>query len=120
MSNPTNIDILHKLGGKRIVKHAVSVDRQTLLLWCRGDAEPIALTVRGDCCSHSWIESLDTPINLRGVVQRVENRTMPDLGNIPGQYNRSVDQVSYYGLLIVTDKGHCIIDFRNDSNGYYG
>ena len=118
--NSQRADIMAKLGGKRIVKHAISTDRTQLLLWTRGEEDPVVLTVTGDCCSASWIEGLDTPMNLRGTVQRVEDREMPDLGCIPGQYKNTVDVVAYYGLLIVTDKGHCVVDYRNDSNGYYG
>ncbi len=80
----------------------------------------VNLVPYGECCSATWIESLDAPDALIGTVQSVEEIPMPDLGNIDGNRHQGVDQVSYYGLKIATDKGVCIIDYRNDSNGYYG
>lgn len=50
----------------------------------------------------------------------VEHIEMPDLGDIPTVYEPAVDSVRYYGLKITTDKGRAVIDYRNDSNGYYG
>ena len=40
---------------------------------------------------------------------------MPDLGDMP-----DCDCVQYYGAKITTNKGDMVIDYRNDSNGYYG
>jgi hypothetical protein len=31
-----------------------------------------------------------------------------------------VDVVAYYGLKITTETGIAVLDYRNDSNGYYG
>lgn len=45
----------------------------------------------------------------------VDDLEMPDLGDMDG-----CDVVAYYGCKITTDKGVIIIDYRNDSNGYYG
>lgn len=45
---------------------------------------------------------------------------MPDLGNIKTEHCEHPDCIRYYGLRIVTDKGRAVIDFRNNSNGYYG
>ena len=44
-----------------------------------------------------------------------EDLAMPDLGDMPG-----CDCVQYYGAKITTNKGDMVIDYRNDSNGYYG
>ena len=40
---------------------------------------------------------------------------MPDLGDQPDH-----DVMAYYGLGITTEHGTAVVDFRNDSNGYYG
>ena len=45
---------------------------------------------------------------------------MPNLGDIDGKHHAGVDVVAYYGVKITTEHGRCTIDFRNDSNGYYG
>lgn len=50
----------------------------------------------------------------------VEEIAMPNLGNVDGVYRQDCDCVEYYGLKITTDKGRAVIDYRNNSNGYYG
>lgn len=84
------------------------------------DRRPIRLDAKGDCCSYSWIESIDNPGALLGTVQSVEDIDMPDLGSIDSPKHQGVDCVRYYGLKITTEKGDCVLDYRNDSNGYYG
>ena len=87
------------------------------------DGKPLTLVAVGDCCSHTWIESMDNPECLvGGVVNSVENIDMPNLGDVPGKRIKEqfVESVEYYGLRITTDKGICVLDYRNDSNGYYG
>ena len=105
--------------GKKIVGHAIATDRLSMTLTFQ-DSSVTKLVVTGDCCSKSWIESVDCPDNLHGTVFDVEEIEMPNLGNVGTVHHGSVDEVKYYGLKIVTDRGHCVIDYRNDSNGYYG
>ena len=50
-----------------------------------------------------------------GTVTNVEEAPMPDLGDQPDH-----DVMAYYGLGITTEHGTAVVDFRNDSNGYYG
>lgn len=78
--------------------------------------DPVVARADGDCCSHTWIESVDSPERLIGVpVVSVEDLEMPDLGS-PDED----DVIAYYGCKIVTEKGDVVIDYRNESNGYYG
>lgn len=79
------------------------------------DGQSLVVKVDGDCCSHSWIEHVEAPENMLGTVTAVEDVDMPDLGNQPDH-----DSMKYYGCKIHTDKGSSLIDYRNDSNGYYG
>ena len=80
------------------------------------DKGDVTATCYGDCCSSTWIEHIDLPTRgFPAKVLSVENLDMPDLGDMPG-----CDCVAYYGLKITTDNGDMIIDYRNDSNGYYG
>ena len=70
----------------------------------------------GECCSHTWIEAIEWPA--RGwpaEVLAVEDLNMPDLGDMP-----NCDVVCYYGCKVETSNGTMVIDYRNDSNGYYG
>lgn len=108
-----------KMIGKTVVSHSLADDGSLLTLQCK-DGSRIYLTPSGACCSSSWIESIDAPDALHGTIHDVEDREMPDLGHVGTERHPSVDYVRYYGLMIATEKGRCVIDYRNDSNGYYG
>lgn len=82
--------------------------------------DPVILDAEGDCCSQSWIESVDAPLALRGKVFGVEEIEMPNLGDMSTPKHDNPDFVRYYGLKIITENGHAVLDYRNDSNGYYG
>ena len=71
----------------------------------------------GDCCSTTWIEDIDdaTVIGTGAVLMGIDNVDMPDLGD-PDEYTTR----KYYGIRFTTSRGQCTLDFRNDSNGYYG
>jgi hypothetical protein len=89
-------------------------DKQSILF--QTDKGDIKVAVDADCCSTTWIESIELPaLGFPSKVISVANLDMPDLGDIEG-----CDVVAYYGCKIVTDGGEIIIDYRNDSNGYYG
>lgn len=100
--------------GKTITSATVSKDKDELALTF-SDGTDMTLASYGDCCSNTWIEGIDTPANLLGRVISIEEIDMPDLGQ-PDEYGL----LQYYGLKIITDKGHAVIDYRNESNGYYG
>lgn len=80
------------------------------------DGGSVQLDAYGDCCSTTWVESIDAPEALYGKVLIAEQIDMPDLPYDENEY----ECVKFYGLKIVTDKGHAVIDYRNSSNGYYG
>lgn len=72
--------------------------------------------VDGDCCSSTWIENIELPaLGFPAKIISVDNLDMPDQGS-PDEYTL----IQYYGCKITTDKGELIIDYRNESNGYYG
>lgn len=105
--------------GKRITAYRLDTDRHWLELHC-DDGTVLHLECMEECCSATWIESLDMPGVLRGRLVRIEDRDMPDLGNIVTPWAAHVEEVKYYGLAITTEHGTCVIDYRNNSNGYYG
>lgn len=109
----------NSLIGKRVMEFKLTTDHQVLILFFL-DGSHVFFEVDADCCSHSWIESLDLVDNLFGVISSVEDIPMPDLGTITTEKQKDVTCVKYYGLKITTNKGSCVIDYRNDSNGYYG
>lgn len=99
--------------GRTLTGLKIADDKSALLFQTnKGD---ITALCWGDCCSETWVENIETPARgLPALVLAVENLEMPDLGDMPGR-----DVVEYYGLRVTTDKGELIIDYRNDSNGYY-
>lgn len=113
------MDIKKALMGKTISGYDLD-DKGTRLILHVDGGKPITLGTDGECCSQTWIEQIDAPDALVGTVQDVEEIEMPNLGNIDGKRHQGVEEVAYYGLKITTNKGRCVIDYRNDSNGYYG
>ncbi len=105
----------NKLIGKVITAIYIASDKEAIRFDVE-DGAPIVARTQGDCCSSSWVESLDFPEQVLGSpVLSVEDIEMPDLGDLPGR-----DVMSYYGCKITTARGCCVIDYRNESNGYYG
>lgn len=102
------------LVGKTITKIELADDRQAIRFHIEG-GEPIIARCDADCCSHTWAEHIEMPVNgLPATVLSAECVNMPDLGN------GDAECIKYYGFKIVTDKGDIVIDYRNSSNGYYG
>jgi hypothetical protein len=79
--------------------------------------EHIIAKADGDCCSSTWIESFDNPDALVGA----EVVSAEDVGGIkPAKDDGDGSVVAFYGFKIATTKGVCVLDYRNESNGYYG
>lgn len=98
-----------------ITEVKIAADKQALL-FITAEGIHHKVLVDADCCSYTWIESVEMPaLGLPFKILAVEDLDMPDLGDMP-----DCDVVAYYGAKLVTDKGEMIIDYRNDSNGYYG
>jgi hypothetical protein len=76
------------------------------------DGKPIIARTDGDCCSHTWIENVEGASSLiNSQVRKVEET-----------YYRASDdnELKEYGCNIISFGGTCSIDYRNESNGYYG
>lgn len=102
------------LVGRTIQALKIADDKEALL-FVTDEGEVIA-RCDADCCSHTWIEHIELPaLGFPAKVLAVDDLEMPDLGDMEGR-----DVVSYYGCKISTDKGEIVIDYRNESNGYYG
>lgn len=108
-----------QLIGETVQSFSVNAERDQLRLVMKS-GNTFLLETEGDCCSISWIEQIDGVEALTGTIRQVEDILMPDYGNVSTPHKPNVDIVSYYGLRIVTDRGYTVIDYRNDSNGYYG
>ena len=73
-------------------------------------------TPEGDCCSSSWIESVecDAPPGALFVGSLEDDPDLP----VPDWHDGAERKV-YFGTLL-TDRGRIIWEMRNESNGYYG
>lgn len=102
------------LDGKTIIKLRIAEDKMALKFTLK-DGSTVKVLTDGDCCSHSWIEHIELPAG--GFPCKVLGISDLNYDDIPGEYG---DVTAVYGCKISTDKGDLIIDYRNESNGYYG
>lgn len=103
--------------GKVITGLEISADRQALR-FILSDGEMI-LNADADYCSYTWIEHVDLPaLGFPATVLSVEDLSLPD--QPASTFHTDSDVLAYYGCKITTDRGELVIDYRNDSNGYYG
>lgn len=84
------------------------------------DGSERSFGVEGDCCSMSWIEHLELPGSVEGaVIQRVEDSEgVPWDGHVCDACGHEC--LAVYNTKFYTDKGTIVLEYRNDSNGYYG
>lgn len=68
----------------------------------------------GECCSSSYIESLDNP-------EIFNNAKFISAESVEGETkeNDEGDYLNWTFYKFKTDKGMCTLSFRNESNGYY-
>lgn len=105
---------MNELVGKMIKAVYLASDKKAIKFDIDG-FPPIIARCDGDCCSSTWIENIELPENMIGTVVSAEDVAMPDLGDMKDR-----DVIRYYGFKIQTEKGYCLFDYRNESNGYYG
>ncbi len=109
-------DILQCLIGRPLlaVEFNKEADRVTFVF---EDGEE-AYSVRGDCCSHSWIEHVTLPDDIAG--QKIT--AVCETGGAPkaDEDLSTFDCLAVYEARFSTPKGDIVLEFRNDSNGYYG
>lgn len=106
--------------GKIVHAVFISEDGGAIRFDLNGGDETIIARADGDCCSHSWIEEIQGVEQLLGSpVVSVEDVTLrePEDKTAGPEYG---DYTQFYGCKITTQKGYAMIDYRNNSNGYYG
>lgn len=123
-----------KILNRPLASVALSDDNARITFKFQDDGEK-SYGVEGDCCSSSWIEHLEAPDDLQGaIITKVE-----DGGGIPYDDHKCVeydysksnaeneaagycghDVLAVYNTKFYTDKGTITLEYRNDSNGYYG
>lgn len=105
----------NSLINKNIVEVKIAEDKEAML-FVTDKGDRLTVRVDADCCSDTWIESVEMPaLGLPFIVLSCEDL---DMGKEPEWSDD--DYVQFYGAKITTTKGELIIDYRNSSNGYYG
>lgn len=127
--------------GHKIKSVTLSDDKETVTMAFH-DAVPLVLGVEGDCCSTSWVEHLEAPADLDGAelldVEEMEMEAGDPRAHAAGEgmcplcgrkaappwYDGGEpgchDHVSVYQTSFKTSRGDVVLEYRNDSNGYYG
>jgi hypothetical protein len=102
--------------GKKLLKVFLSEDKETIKFEVE-ENYPIYAVTDADCCSSTWVEDIESPSHvLGGIVTAVEDLELDQDPVEDDEY----EHLQFYGTKIVTDKGSFVIDYRNESNGYYG
>lgn len=99
--------------GKTISALEIAQDKKALR-FVLTDGECI-VRCEGDCCSITWVEYVELPaLGFPARVVSVEDLDMREPLDSDGNL------IQFYGCKITTDRGDIVIDYRNESNGYYG
>lgn len=98
--------------GKTLKDLKIAKDKMALLFILDGGEEMIART-DGDCCSVSWIESVEL-VSFPCAITSIEDVPMSSIDE------DECTLIQIYCTKINTTKGCLIIEYRNESNGYYG
>lgn len=102
---------MDKLIGKEILKVFLNQEKTEMII--STNKGEVKVDVYGDCCSYSWIEHMSLIDNLFSEVLDVVNY---DIEDVDIEYGL----LQIYKTTIKTKKGDCDIEYRNESNGYYG
>jgi hypothetical protein len=106
------------LVGKTILAMYVAEDKAALRFDVDGVEQPIVVHCDAYCCSSTWVENIENPEAAVGspVLEAIDI----DMPEREHPEDKERDVVAYYGFRIRTAKGDCVLDYRNESNGYYG
>lgn len=103
--------------GRKIATVELDEDKEVLTL-ALSDGTLIG-RAEGDCCSHSWVEHLTVPPDVAGATIQGYSESDEVEENRGEEYSDS-ELTQVYHSAIQTDRGEIIIEYRNESNGYYG
>lgn len=76
----------------------------------------------GDCCSYSWVDSIEELSAFPGVVlvATAEDGPQGESAPDPKVKQEEPEYLRVYFFKLKTDKGYFDLTMYNDSNGYYG
>lgn len=100
--------------GMKIEKTLINQHRDAM--YWKIDGKWYTLDAIGDCCSRSWYEHCDNADALKDATVLEYDYTSEE-----DQFNDSAgdEYIQVNMMKFKTTKGHCTIEFRNESNGYY-
>ena len=105
------------LVGKTLTGIKIADDKKAILFQTtEGD---IVARCDGDCCSHTWIESIENTVREFPALVTAAHEIEDGLPKAVS-YHPEYDYLKFYGFKVTTDKGVIVLDYRNASNGYYG
>ena len=119
---------IEAMKGKELLSVDIAANKESVTFRFM-DGTSQSFQVEGDCCSRSWIEHLELPCDVRGLViegfhEDYMDATGDDKYNPPtpdDEYShRMHDCLKVYSSKFVTSKGAIVLEYRNSSNGYYG
>lgn len=101
------------------------VDDGGAVLFTLTNGEQLAYQAEGDCCSSSWVEHITVPPDVAGAtITSVKDDYGVDATSEQEAESRAkgeyIDCLTVYQVAFATTKGEIIVEFRNNSNGYYG
>lgn len=109
-------DKVNPLIGRTVKDVALATDGGAIQ-FTLDDGTTIIARADGDCCSHTWIAEV------QGVDQILDSRivAVEEVGSTRVNEGEQGDTViAFYGCKITSEKGYALLDYRNESNGYYG
>lgn len=97
------------LVGKTLQAVRVSPDQGCMVFICKEGN--FFFEAYGDCCSHSYIQDVDGPCKGKIIAVGETNG---------GTKEEDYNVIKYHNVVLTIEgKGHLIVEFRNESNGYY-
>lgn len=122
--------LIEVFSGASDEKLKVFVGRRVVAVWAPAGARDVAFELddgaficadpEGDCCSTSWVEHVS---GVRAAIgaEFVSVDERPELESHKNVEDSGFESLALYGITLVTDRGERVdIDYRNESNGYYG
>ena len=101
----------------RTLKSVTLSDDKEVIEFIFLDNDVFRFRVEGDCCSQSWIEHLTISDDIDGAVllsvEQSEGVETPS----KEEYSECLQ---VYNTRFRTTRGDIILEYRNESNGYYG
>lgn len=104
----------------------VMLSADKTVLYLRVGSQWFEMVTDGDCCSQTWIESIENLDALIGQqIVAVDDVSMGDAGSaayakFEEEHDYPSDSLKSYAMQLTTAIGITTIIYRNSSNGYYG